>query len=414
MRKYLLMIQTFSPALRRMLIAQGCVGIGVGIIAVLLNLYLRELGYSEEFIGRLLAIQSLAAAFASVPMGWIADKYSRRISYVIGAFSLATGCLILSFSCVKSMLVFAALIAGTGNGGLMVSIQPFLQEHSRRKQRSYLYSVNFTITFAMNILSGILAGFLPGFFFFLGIGAHPDSPETLRWPLICGVAFIFLAVPQAFKLPQDPKKPLQNVTGETGCPEAQSFPRSLILKFMLTSGLIGLGAGLIVPFFNLYFRDWVGSTVQGIGLVFALGQFGTAVGGTFSPWISRKFGLVIGVVLIQFFSLPFMLIMAYSHNFGICALCYFFRGAFMNMSVPLRQEMLMSTVPESFRARASAADSVSWNIAWAFSMLFSGHLIKTWGYDHCLFLCFLIYFLSSILYFHFFAHYSHPLNSKRV
>lgn len=101
-------------------------------------------------------------------------------------------------------------------------------------------------------------------------------------------------------------------------------------------------------------------------------------------------------------SLPFMLWMAYTHNFAICAFCFIFRNAFMNMCTPMQQEILMKLIPRYLRARASAVNSMSWNFAWAVAMFFSGGIIKDYGYDSSLKIAAGSYFIASLLYYRFF------------
>ena len=62
----------------------------------------------------------------------------------------------------------------------------------------------------------------------------------------------------------------------------------------------------------------------------------------------------------------------------------------------------MEIVPERHRARASAAESMSWNLAWAIAMFFSGGIIKNYGYDTSLYIAFACYLISATLYYHFF------------
>ncbi|NLI77045.1 MAG: MFS transporter [Candidatus Riflebacteria bacterium] len=402
---YLLMVMTFSPALRRMLAAQCLVGLGGGIFSVLFNLYLKSGGFQEDAIGRLLALQSLAAALASIPMGWVADRTSRRTAYLIGLSAISTGYFLASQTVETLPIVLASVIAGCGNGAMMVAVQPFLQEHSHRRQRPYLFSLNFSLVLAMNILSGFLAGWLPGFFRASGWVGPIDEHRSLQLSLVAGAGFIFLALLPGGRLS---KAAARTVAGGTAEPAAGTTAEAaqawaLVGRFMLTSALIGAGAGMIVPYFNLYFRDWTGASIAQIGTVFALGQMGTAIGGISSPWLARRAGLANGVVLTQALSLPFMVIMAWRHEFWLCAVCFIFRGAFMNMSSPLRQETLMSTIPARFRARASAADAMAWNLAWAGSMFVSGGIIRQWGYAPCLGVTFACYLASSILYYAYFS-----------
>lgn len=449
MLTYVVMLQTFSRPVQRLLVAQGLVGFGGGVFSVLLNLYFKALGHDETIIGRLLALQSFTAALASVPMGTIADLTSRRTTYLLGIVLLAVGSVVCAGADQLWVQVVAIAISGVGNGAVMVSVQPFLQEHSRRRQRPYVFSVNFSIMLVMSIGAGLLAGRLPAWCNRLGYGVVPGDVAALRATLLVGSAFIALGMLPALRLPRrgdpvgshglGPQSPASVVgpvplpatapapasprpdspakddgtgagsggavaAGDGGAPSEQDRAAwRLMCKFSLTSALIGAGAGLIVPYFNLYFRDWVGASVADIGTVFALGQFGTALGGVSSPWLSRRVGMVPGVVLTQVLSLPFMLIMAWRREFWVCAGCFAIRGACMNMGTPIRQSTLMELIPAAWRARAAAADSIAWNLAWSLSMVFSGSIIRDYGYPTCLSATFILYALSSALYHAFFS-----------
>jgi len=310
-------------------------------------------------------------------------------------------------------IILSAVVAGAGSGALMVAVQPFLQENSRRRQRPYLFSMNFSLVLVMSIASGLLAGYLPGFFQNSGYFLLLSERGGLQASLMVGAGFMFLAFFPGIRLTG------RGRTGTTGEPILEPSPAEAATayaamgKFMLTSALIGVGAGMIVPYFNLYFQGWAGASVSQIGTVFALGQFGTALGGISSPWLARRLGLTNGVVLTQLSSLPFMAIMAWRHELWICSFCFIFRGAFMNMGVPMRQEKMMESISPQFRARASAGDGMAWNLAWAASMFFSGSLIRYWGYSASLWITFLCYLVSGILYFHFFREPQSPRSEPR-
>jgi len=407
MISYFVMARTFSKPIRNLLRAQSLIGLGNGIIAVLLNFYFKNIGLDEGIIGRLWAFQAFAAAASSIPMGWLADKTSRKKTYILGIVACAIGFGIVAFSRSLAIIVVACLISGIGLGAMMVSVQPFLLENSRRRQRPYLFSLNFSIILFMNIAAGILAGWLPGLFSTPGIIDPKSDPKALQTVLGIAAGFILLAIFPASRIKENRSfsadSPKQSVESQEYDLNAYRDAKQLIIKFMIPTALIGAGAGLIIPYFNLYFQDWVGAGIEQIGMVFAVGQLGTAVGGIVSPWTSSKLGLVKGVVLSEILSLPFMMLMAWSHDYWLCTICFVFRGALMNMNSPMRQEMLMATIPSNYRARASAADSMSWNLAWSASMLFSGNLIKNWGYDSCLRITCVLYMLSSVCYFAFFS-----------
>lgn len=402
----LLMFRTFPTAVMRLLAAQSLFGIGIGIFMVLLNLYLRAIGYTEDVIGRLLAFQSLCAAIISIPMGWLADKTSRRSTYLLGITLLGTGFAMLGTGRSLAFLTAAVLLAGCGNGAMMVSVQPYLQENSRRRQRPYIFSINFTLMWVTSVLSGLIAGYLPRIvkLVFPALSAAEAEPERLQYSLWVGIVFIFIALIPARGMSShsaSTKPQNKNIDHSTAVKAESPWPA--ILRFTFCNSLIGLGAGMIVPYFNLYFRDWVGASIPQIGFVFAIGQFGTAIGSISSPMIAKKAGLVKGVAFSQLASLPFMALMAISHNFWVCAMCFVFRSSFMNMCIPMRQETMMEIVPANMRARASAIDSMSWNMTWALAMFFSGGIIKNWGYDTSLYIAIGCYLISAISYYVFFS-----------
>ncbi len=406
MKQMLLMFRTFSPEIMRLLAAQSLFGIGIGIFMVLLNLYLRAIGYSEDIIGKLLAFQSLCAAIISIPMGWLADKTSRRSTYLLGITLFGTGSVMLGTVRELAFLIAAVVFAGCGGGAMMVSVQPYLQENSRRRQRPYIFSINFTLMWVTSVLAGLIAGYLPWILkiSFPALAVAEAEPERLQYSLWVGIAFVFIALIPALGMSSQSSAEVQKkFDASAAARQAQGNPWPAILKFTFCNSLIGLGAGMIVPYFNLYFRDWVGASIPQIGFVFAIGQFGTAIGSISSPMLAKRTGLVKGVAFSQLASLPFMALMAFRHEFWLCTLCFVFRSAFMNMCIPMRQETMMEIVPAGMRARASAIDSMSWNMAWAFAMFFSGGIIKDWGYDSSIFIAIACFLVSAISYHFFFT-----------
>lgn len=405
-RQMLLIARSFSPAIRRLFLAQAFAGIGLGVFMVLLNLYLRAAGFSEDIIGKLLAFQSFSAAGMSIPMGYLADSTSRRTTYILGILLYAAGMILMLAAESQNVIFGSFLLSGSGMGAMMVSVQPYLQENSRRRQRQYVFSLNFTLHWLTSVFAGLLAGWLPRILRFVFPTQVASEILPLKYSLLIGIGFSLLATLPAMGMnPGSGKGPGRKLHQPGQAVEEEKSPWSLIGRFMLCNALIGGGAGMIVPYFNLYFRDWVGASIPQIGFVFALGQFGTALGSVSSPFLAKRVGPVTGVAMSQLLSLPFMLIMAFRREFWVCAVCFIFRGAFMNMGIPMRQAMMMELIPERLRARASALDSMAWNISWAASMFFSGNIIKNWGYDYSLFIAFGCYLASATSYRFFFRDY---------
>ena len=109
---------------------------------------------------------------------------------------------------------------------------------------------------------------------------------------------------------------------------------------MLISCLIGTGAGLIVPFFNVYFNKTLQAGPDQIGIIFSLAQASMVVGAAVVPYIAARFGKVKTVSLTYLLSLPFLLLLAFTTNLYLAGGAYILRMLFMNMSSPGEQQLL--------------------------------------------------------------------------
>src|SRR4029079_4024220 len=161
--------------------------------------------------------------------------------------------------------------------------------------------------------------------------------------------------------------------------------------------LIGLGAGLIIPFMNLFFHDRFGMSEAEIGVLFAVMQGFMVMGNLFGPAVSRRLGLVRGVVATQLASVPFMVLLALSGSFPVVVAAFFLRGGLMNMNQPLTTHFAMEMVPEREHAITNSLLTLAWYVAWSISADIGGALIQRRGYTEPLLLAAGLYVLASIL-----------------
>jgi len=77
----------------------------------------------------------------------------------------------------------------------------------------------------------------------------------------------------------------------------------LLIVLIVPRTLVGLGASLIIPFMNLYFKDIFALPGPQIGLIYTFGQLATAAGMLLVPLVVRRLGKVRTVVITELFSL---------------------------------------------------------------------------------------------------------------
>ncbi len=69
--------------------------------------------------------------------------------------------------------------------------------------------------------------------------------------------------------------------------------------------VIGFGAGLVIPFLNLYLKEKFGLSYGATGLVFALSSLATGAAMLLQPLLVRRVGRLGAIVGVQALSLPF-------------------------------------------------------------------------------------------------------------
>ena len=375
-------------------------GLGQSIFALLFNLYLRELGRNDADIGQILSKASLGAAVAALPIAFLFRRFSARAILVAGGALTAVAYLLQGTLVAPELLLLGAFFSGMVVTTFRLSIAPVVMREVAPAIRPYIFSGAFTVLFLASIVGSILGGAMPHLF----LGAAGSETLALRWALYVACGLTLLGAIPFYRMRTGPPEGVApaGVWPWAQLRELAEVDWGLQLKLVLPAMLIGLGAGLIIPFLNLYFRDRFGLSPAGIGLLFALMQGFMVVGNLFGPAVSKRLGLVRGVVATQLASVPFMILLALSGSFPVVVVAFFFRAGLMNMNQPLTTHFAMEVVPKREHAITNSLLSLSWFIAWSVSADIGGALIERRGYTEPLLLAALLYVIASILYAAFF------------
>jgi MFS family permease len=392
-RDYFHRIGMFSRNARLFLSATALWGFAMGIWAVLFNLYLLDLGFREDFIGYMFLSSGLVAGLAAFPVGIVCDKIGRKKSLLTGVTVGSIFNAILVFTSNPILLLTVNLVNGFGGlAGILfwVAQAPFMTENSKPEERTHLFSINWAAFLLSSMAGSFAGGFLPGVFSSL-LGIGNESVMVYRVTLAVSVVFLFLALLPYYAIKEKPyQKNNATMARRLSLKAIQS--RVFIGKLMLTTGLTGFGAGLIVSFFNVFFKNKLQATPEQIGVLFALGNVTTAVGTVLAPIISSRLGKVRAVVSAGLSSIPFIFGIAFSPNLGIAGVSYLARGALMNMALPIESNFAMEVVQTEERATTSGFTTMADRIPRAVGSSIAGQMMTEGNYV-------LPYMITSVLYF---------------
>lgn len=387
-RHYAAMMRLFSRNVWLVLLYGMGSGLIFGVFLFTFNFYVLSLGpeYNEAFLGTLQSVASLATILMALPAAYLAQRYPPKWVMIAAAIIGAIAYLgIVLFPAQLPLIVFR-MLAGVSMSLGAVAGAPFLMANTHARERQWVFSfyagLSTVASFFGNLLAGILPGFLGGF-----VGAAPT--DTLSYQLSLGsmVALSFLSLVPLLLIPATTAQAKQV---ELPWVQIRHYYR-LFFKFLFPSLIIGLGAGLMQPFMNVYFRNVYEKPDPAIGVVFALGGLAMAVGQFAGPPMADRYGKIRTVMLTQALSIPFLMtlglgawlvpagIVRAEVFFLLAGVAYIFRLALMNLSNPVYQTFILERVPEDSQALIVSLTNLVFQVGWFIMPQVSGQLQVQFG-----------------------------------
>jgi len=371
----------------------------MGVFRLLFNFYVLSLGYNEALLGTLITVSSLTALLAALPMGYLADLMGRKNSLLISGALMSASIMVIVIWPSQEVLYAMNVVSGLGQSLAAVTMAPFLMENSGEKERTYLFSFSSGLQMAMASAGNWIGGYLPTW---LGLarGVPAVSSEAYAGALMVvsltiAIGLIPLAMLRTPRLERSERSVFAPLSYASKHPAQLG---KLILPMLVTS----IGAGLIMPFMNVFFRQVHNQPDPVIGSLFAWGSLAMGMGLLLAPPLAERMGKIQLVVVTQTLSIPFLIILGFSPIFWMSAIAYFFRLALMNMSGPVYQTFVMEQVEPSARATVASLVSMAWNFGWAFSPTISGYLQVQYGFGPPFMGTIILYTISTIMYYAFF------------
>jgi MFS family permease len=382
----------------------------VGISNVIFNLYILKLGYDEQSIGLLISVSLIATGIFAFPAAQCCDRMGSKTCLVASGLLTAVSLYLLYTVTSMEMLLVLSVLNGIFATIPTVIGVPFLMENSTPGDRLHLFSVNFGVFVIATMIGTTLGGYLPQFcsqFF-----AIPQiSVEAYRYTLMISLAVAVLSVVPLIFI-RDSKRSCR-VKGDLRAFLRKLVESKTIRQLVLISSLIGLGAGLIVPFFNVYFNKSLQAGPGQIGIIFSVAQGSMVVGAAVVPYVAAKIGRVTTVTLTYLLSLPFLVMLAFTTNLYLAGGAYILRMLFMNMSSPVSNSFSMEIVGSDEMASVSSLTNTANCFAIAAGSFVAGLLMTCGIYTMPYIGACGFYILTAVLYFKFFRTHEHARVTSR-
>jgi MFS family permease len=392
-------VKAFRPNARLYLINVIIMGAAMGVFRLLFNFYVLSLGYDEALIGSLVTVSSLAALIMALPMGYLADQLGRKQSLILAGIFMGMALMAMVFWPTSTVFYAMNVVFGISQSLAAVTMAPFLMENSGQEERTYLFSFSSGLTMASASVGNWIGGYLPSW---VAAREMVESTSSAAYGgslfavgLVAFVGLVPLALIKMPKIKKTERSVFAPIAYATKNPSKLS---KLILPMLITS----IGAGLIMPFMNVFYRNQYSQPDPVIGSIFAWGSLAMGVGLLIAPPLADRMGKIQLVVITQGLSIPFLIMLGFSPWFWMSAAAYYVRLALMNMSGPVYQTFVMENVEESARATVASLVSMSWNFGWVFSPMISGWFQVNYGFGPSFIGTIALYTISVYLYWAFF------------
>lgn len=364
------------------------------IFGFALVIYLEVLGYSTVLFGSLALLMEITHVAILIGSGYLADRFGRKRIMLLGSVLGTLGIMIFAFFESVPLFILASILLGASSGFWGPAFTAMLAEKTSERRRGYLFSLNSIVSQLGSGVITLVAGFIPVYFI---TEFRFESGEAYRMIYVIALLLKLVCLLLILRLKTD----RHSAVSSDQVPLRRHW--KILFKFGLPHAFTGLGAGMLVPYFALYFLRRFSLDFDAIGIIFALLAFVMAFLTIFLPRLAEKRGTVLISTIFHVASIIAMISMPFTPWLAVVVFLFVFRAAMMNIPNPIMTSFQMCKVPREIRATSISTTSFSWMVTHAAGVFIGGFI---WDMDETLrlpfYIAFVLYVIAVILYAIFF------------
>jgi MFS family permease len=360
----------FSRDYWRFFGAAFCMDLGFGLFVFLFNLYLTDLHFDEQIIGRVMACFTLGNVAGTIPAMMAARRYGLR-PLLLFTFACTPLFSVLRVFALWEPAQFAlAFMTGAALCGWPICFSPTIAQLTTEDNRARGFSLAFATGIGLGTVAGIAGGRLPELLH--STGPHFPLVEGIRIVLLlsCAVVILGAAPLRRLSLPLHPAPSDGRVR----------IFHPYLLRFLPAFVVWNAVTGSFPLFGAVYLQKALGIPLGALGSVFAASQLMQFIAVLCTPMLFRRMSITHGVVLAQLGTVMFLLLLSGTSFVPAAIGFYLFYLAALFMCGPGIYQMLMEHIPEAERSSASALQNLSGALCQAGSAAISGTCIVALGY----------------------------------
>ena len=377
-----------EPHILSVIKAQFFIQIVGGAFFLILNIYLSINSFTDSEIANFISYRFLAVMLLAFPLGFFIKGKNLKPFLIAGSIGVPIVAILVVLTIQNKLSHFLPTLFifwGVLYSCFQVSVLPYIMRNTLKENQSHAISLSFaTNSFGM-IFSGLLI------FLFDNLTSI-ESGQVLIIISIIG----FLGLKFLFRLNADNTIEINSNNRIT---KQNNLNWLLITKAIIPTLIIAIGAGLTIPFINLFFFHNFLIEASEFALIGSCTSFLVAISSLFVPNVKKRFGFRKGITISQMVAVIALIILATTEFFTdywfalpIAISCYLLRAPLMNLAAPMTSELTMNYVGKQNQEMLSAIMAAIWSGSWYFSSQIFRFLIDL-GYAYSY-----IFYLTAGLY----------------
>lgn len=372
---------------------------------LVLNIYLRKQGFTDPEIASFNSLRFIGALAFALPLGiYIRGKQLKPFFKLAALLVPVTSAMIIEsihFSIIP-MIQLSFLSWGIGMMLMRVCSLPFIIRQTDQENSSEALSLSASTWSLSTIFSGLIISTLDwvSIVNFGGWTLNLDERSTLWIITIIGSSSILFAwkIKEGEQSTDKPKNDIFSMQ--------EFYDWKLIFKAISPLILISIGAGLTIPFVNLFFNSIFGFSSSEYSIMGSLTAILVFIFSLMVPTLRKKYGYWMTIVVVQSLAIGCLVIMSlteiyvsYEHAAFIAVTAYVMRQPLMHMAHPASNELMMNYVGKNNQELISALSSSLWSASWFVSAkIFEWLRLLEFQYYEIFLITALLYMVGVILY----------------